>query len=206
MNIALFGGSFNPVHNGHIALMRRMKREFALDKIIIMPTFVTPLKDNSFMASAKDRYQMCSLAFEDEEGITVSNWEISRKTKSFTVDTLGYLKETCPEDNIFLITGADAFLQLPLWHRFEEIFDIATILTVSRDSDGADILKEAGERYRAQFGCRYKISENVVSNLSSTFVRDKISKGLDVGEDVPYTVYEYIKKKGLYGYQSSESL
>ncbi len=204
MKTALFGGSFNPVHNGHIALMQTMKREFSLDRIIIMPTYMTPLKDNSFMASADDRYEMCKLAFDSIDGIAVSNWEISRKTKSFSIDTLRYLKATYPEDELHLIVGADAFLQLPLWHKFEEIFALAKILTVSRNSNGAEILRKAGESYHRKYGCNYAIIENEVSDLSSTFVRDEILNHSDVRNDIPEAVFEYIRKKGLYGYQSSE--
>ncbi len=200
MNIALFGGSFNPVHNGHIALMQTMLREFSLDKIIIMPTYLTPLKDNSYMASAQDRFNMCQLAFENIPGVTVSDWEIKRTVKSYTIETLRYLKTLYPDDKIHLIMGADSFLQLPRWYEFNEIFSLAKVLTVSRNSDSDTILMETGEKYSADFGCEYAFIKEKVSDLSSTLIREKIANGNDVSNDIPESVWEYIRKKGLYGY------
>ena len=113
-NAAMFGGSFNPVHNGHVELLERMIFEFHLDKVLVIPTNVTPLKDNSFMAAAEDRLAMCRLAFSHVPAIEVSDMEITREGKSYTVDTLKMLKEKYADAKLHLIVGADAFLQLPL--------------------------------------------------------------------------------------------
>ena len=125
--VAMFGGSFNPVHLGHTGIVSRMVEEFDLDKVYVVPTYSTPLKDNTPMLSPNHRIEMCKLAFADMDSVLVSDIEISRQGKSYTVDTLKELKELHPDDELFLIIGADSFLQLRLWYNVASIFDIATI-------------------------------------------------------------------------------
>ncbi len=201
-NIAMFGGSFNPVHTGHIELLERMISEFELHKVIVIPTGVTPLKDNSFMASAKDRFQMCRLAFSHISAIEVSDMEILREGKSYTVDTLKILKEKYNNDRLHLIVGADAFLQLPLWYRVEEIFSLAKIITISRDDLDFHDLKKAGESYREKYSAEYGIIKNPVTDISSTEIRNAICKGESVEGLVTDEVYNYIKENELYGYKT----
>lgn len=201
-NAAMFGGSFNPVHNGHVELLERMIFEFHLDKVIVIPTNVTPLKDNSFMAAAEDRLAMCRLAFSHVPAIEVSDMEITREGKSYTVDTLKMLKEKYADAKLHLIVGADAFLQLPLWYKAEEIFSLAKILTIVRDDIDCDSLKRAGESYKEKFGAECGIIENPVTDISSTEIRSLIKENSPVSELLPSDVYNFIKENELYGYKN----
>ena len=133
-NIAVFGGSFNPVHNGHIALAQKMRDKFSLDEIILIPTFQTPLKDNTPMVSPEHRLNMLRLAFKSIDYVQVSDIEIKREGKSYTVDTLSEIVKKYPDDKLHFIVGADAFMQLPLWRFPEIIFRLAKVLTIARDS------------------------------------------------------------------------
>lgn len=201
-NAAMFGGSFNPVHNGHVELLERMISEFNLDKVFVIPTNVTPLKDNSYMACAEDRLAMCRLAFSNVPAVEVSDMEITREGKSYTVDTLKILKEKYTDAKLHLIVGADAFLQLPLWFKAEEIFSLAKILTIVRDDIDYDSLKRAGESYKEKFGAEFGIIENPVTDISSTEIRCFIKENSSVGGLISSDVYNFIKENELYGYKN----
>lgn len=201
-NAAMFGGSFNPVHNGHVELLERMISEFHLDKVFVIPTNVTPLKDNSYMACADDRLAMCRLAFSNVPAVEVSDMEITREGKSYTVDTLKILKEKYTDAKLHLIVGADAFLQLPLWYKADEIFSLAKILTIVRDDIDYDSLKRAGESYKEKFGAEFGIIENPVTDISSTEIRSLIKENSSVGGLIPFDVYNFIKENELYGYKN----
>lgn len=198
--IAMFGGSFNPVHIGHVGIVQRMIGEHNLDKVYVVPTYNTPLKDNTPMLTPEHRLNMCQLAFADLDNVVISDIEISRKGKSFTVDTLKELKRLHPDDEICLIIGADSFLQLRLWHDVAEIFEIATILTVTRDVILPKELNIRKEQYEEEYGARVFISCEPICKASSTEIRNAIKENKPFTHLLSDKVSDYISSKGLYGY------
>lgn len=196
----MFGGSFNPIHNGHIKLVETMTEHFSLDKVYVVPTFLTPLKDSSHLASAIDRLSMCRLAFSDNDKVEVSSIEVDRRGKSYTVDTLNELEEAEPGCELYLIVGADSFLQLPLWHQIEEIFRRSRIITISRDEIDSDELIATADEYRRRYNAECDIIRMPVSEISSTIVRNSVRDRKDISGYVPSCVLEYIKNNKLYGY------
>ena len=139
MRKAIYGGSFNPIHLDHIALCRQIKNEFSLDRVILIPTSKTPLKDNSYLVSDEHRLNMCRLAAADDDFIEVSDIEIQRKGLSYTSDTIAQLKND--EDELFLIVGADMFMTLEKWHDFKYIFENVTVLTIPRGEKPFDLVR-----------------------------------------------------------------
>lgn len=204
--IAMFGGSFNPVHNGHTGLVERMVREFSLDKVYVIPTFHTPLKDNSHMITPVHRLNMCRLAFGFMDKVVVSDLEIARQGRSYTVDTLSTLKEIHPDDDLYLIMGADSFMQLPMWHKADEIFDTATILTVSRGEVEYNTLLKQKEEYSLRYGANAQILKEPIALVSSTEVRQAVSMGRDLSGMLHPEVSGYIYKNRLYEYGHEEIL
>ena len=103
MRTAIFGGSFNPVHNGHVNLVRETAKKNALDRVFVIPTYVSPFKKNSdvFVADGKDRIEMCRLAFSELLYVTVSDYEIKKGGVSYSVDTVTHFRESFPEDELF---------------------------------------------------------------------------------------------------------
>ncbi len=198
--VAMFGGSFNPVHKGHVELMYKMKQEFSLDKIYIIPTFSTPLKDNTPMLTPEHRLNMCRLAFEESEDIIVSDLEISRQGRSYTYETLDELSSIEKDSELFLIVGADSFMQLPLWKNAQHIFDMATILSVSRGEYTNSELSHKAKEYTERYGAKVYFLQEAVSTVSSTQVRNYIDLGEDFCHLLPEKVGKYIKENGLYGY------
>lgn len=199
--IGVFGGSFNPVHLGHTGLVERMIDAFELSEVVVIPTFNTPLKDNTPMLSPEHRFRMCELAFENIKNVTVSDIEIKREGKSYTADTLKALKTLYTEDELFLIIGADSFLQLRLWRNVSEIFELASILTVVRGEVFLRELLNSKENYEKEYSAKIYISEEPVAAVSSTEVRDSIRNKKPFTQLLSKKVSDYIIEKGLYGYE-----
>lgn len=197
----MFGGSFNPVHYGHTGLCKRMLELFKLDMIYVIPTYNTPLKDNTPMLSPLHRLNMCKLAFEGIDKVTVSDIEIYREGKSYTWDTLQSLSDLHPDCEMYLIIGADSFMQLPLWYKAESIFDIATILTVSRDEIDYTLLNERQTEYEQNYNARVSIVKEPIAPISSTIIRNNIKNKEEYSHLLPKKVSDYIRLNGLYNYE-----
>lgn len=199
MTVALFGGSFDPVHNGHVNVVRSLlERVTDIDRVIIMPAAVNPFKaQTGTSASAEDRLQMCRLAFGHIPLCTVSDYEISKSGISYTVNTLEWLKESCPECRIILTVGSDSLESLPKWHRAEDIFRMADIAAVSRSAQ--DNLRIADFAEKAQSaGARVMIVETEPFEVSSTQIREKILKNQDISCYMDKNVVEYILSRHIY--------
>ncbi|MBQ8752890.1 MAG: nicotinate (nicotinamide) nucleotide adenylyltransferase, partial [Clostridia bacterium] len=149
MRIALFGGSFDPIHNGHIQMAAAFVKALSLDRVLFMPTADPPHKLKSDMAAPAHRLAMCRLAVADYPWAEISDLEIQRGGASFTVDTLAALTALKPEAEWFLLTGADMFVTLHSWYRFADIARMATLCTLPRDERDAAVLAEYAARLTA---------------------------------------------------------
>ena len=195
--IAMFGGSFNPPHMGHLELAGKFIRELKLDKLLLIPVFTPPHKTGRDMASPEHRLNMCRLLEKYNPKISASDIEIKRCGSSYTVDTLRALKKLYPDSILHLIIGADMFMSLQSWRNPEEICSIAKICTVSRNSDDVMMLKNHS-RFLKRFGCEAVILSEKVMTVSSTQVRQSLKSGESVENLVPPEVYDYIAENGLY--------
>ena len=200
MRRAVFGGSFDPVHKGHVNLVNQIYGAVPLDEIIIMPAWISPFKQDPEQApaSASDRLEMCRLAFGELPFVTVSDYEASRADVSYTVNTLRHFREIHPDDELFFIMGSDMLLSFEKWYRYEEILSLCTIIAASRESGQADleILRNQAERL-GEFG-RVMVVPTSVYEMSSTEIREKIKKNSDISCYVPENVVKYISEHGLY--------
>ncbi len=195
--IALFGGTFDPIHNGHIQLAREFAARLSLDRVLLMPTFVPPHKLKTDLAPAVDRLAMCRLACAPYKELAVSDFEINRRGASFTVFTLEAMQKQYPDAQLFLLTGADMFLTLSTWHRFADIARLATLCAAPRDEATAEILKNHAKTLEQQ-GARCVVEAIPLCELSSTAIRQKAALGEKLTDLVPPSVEEYIVKKQLY--------
>ena len=125
--IGIYGGTFNPIHHGHLHILRQFMEQLSLNRAILIPDRVPPHKPAHDMAPAEDRLAMCRLAVKDMEGVTVSDMEMKRQGKSYTADTLRELKIQFPEDELFLLMGEDMFLTVDHWYQPDVIFRCATL-------------------------------------------------------------------------------
>ena len=201
MKTAIFGGSFNPVHNGHINLVKEICRKVSLDRVIVMPTYISPFKkdDSGFVADGKDRLEMCRLAFEDCGFAEVSSYELSRAQVSYSADTVAHFKEIYPNDRLFFIMGSDMLLSFEKWHRFKDILKMCSLIAASREDKQSDLdlLEEKAEQLRA-YG-QVIITEISTYEMSSTLIREKIMKNQDISCYMPEKVVKYIEDNHIYG-------
>ncbi len=209
--VAIFGGTFNPVHLGHTLVAGEAISALSLDEVIFMPVFSPPHKDGSLdMAPPVDRLRMVELAIEGKAGLKASDMEIKRGGKSFTIDTLRELSDGRRE--LSLIIGADQFNELKNWHSAEEILSVADIAVALRPeveilppkdalplAVAESYVYDATSRlYKAPSGRRVVFLTNSLSEASSTKIRATIREGGSVSEFLDGSVLEYIKKHNLY--------
>ncbi len=198
LRIGIYGGSFSPVHNGHVAALKAFLEQMQLDFCYVMPAGIPPHKANTGIADAHHRIKMCELAFSGIDGIVVSDLEIKREGKSYTVDTLRALSGE--DRRLFLMMGTDMMLTLDGWREPDEIFRLCYPVYMRRETDKANdeaIIKKMGE-YIEKYG---KVVRRIMGDpivISSTEIRDMIARGEDVGHLIPHSVYEYIKENRLY--------
>ena len=199
MKIGLLGGTFNPVHNGHINLAKFYKDSLKLDKIIFMPTAMPPHKLVKDLASAEDRINMLLAAIGDDECFSVSTIEIERSGKSYTYDTVCQLKELYPNDELFLIIGSDMFLSFDKWYKWQEISDNVVLCTAYREnSDNYFEMKNYAQNNLKLSDDKYYIGKFSPIVISSTEIRKKIRNGQNIGGLIAGSVEKYIKDKELY--------
>ena len=198
MRVGIYGGTFSPVHNGHVAAAKAFMEQMWLDILYVIPTGVTPHKDMKGNATAADRLEMCRLAFEGVEGVIVSDLEMRREGKSYTVDTLRELYD--PEGRLFLLLGTDMLMTLDQWREPDEIFRLCYPVYVRRETDGEldQAIVEKIASYQKKYG---KVVRRIVTpaiELSSTDVRAAVAEGFSIEGAVPPAVAAYIRDRDLY--------
>lgn len=198
MRIGIFGGTFNPPHLGHKRLAETMLKTAGLDRIIIMPTYTPPHKKGSDLASEKDRLNMCRMLFK-ESHYQVSDLEIIRGGKSYTVDTVSELKKLYPDDELFLIIGSDMLLSFDRWYRYEEILESVTLCVATRENEisANELLSYAKEKLK--LGAEDIIISPIEPFVcSSTQVRCFLKAQESTDGILEKSVRGYIDFRGLY--------
>ena len=200
MRIAMYGGAFNPIHNGHIHILREYIRRLDLDLVLLIPTGTSPHKAAVVnAASAEDRLAMCRLACRGEEKIRVSDCEIRRQGKSYTVHTIDWLMKEYPGDELYLLMGEDMFLTVDKWYDAPRIIQNAVLCGAPRSEDGRARMLAHGEKIREEYPfARTKVVDIRFMDVSSTMVRDAWGRGEDISHLVPAGVADYIRQHDLF--------
>ena len=192
--IGFYGGTFNPIHKGHIAVARAARRSLKLTRVVLIPSAQPPHKSGMDVASAKHRLAMTRLAASSESSLVVSDIEHRRKGPSFTADTVKALKAENPGADLFFIIGSDSVPNLHTWKRIGELKGNITFAVASRGARSFDA-DLANNKAGAKL-VRIQIDEP--SDISSTRVRSQASSGQGL-KDLPDAVANYIREHGLYG-------
>ena len=220
MRIGLFGGTFNPIHRGHLWAASEVIKRFNLDQIFLIPAALPPHKTPGTVANADDRLEMIHLAITDLSGLTVSDVELNRPGPSYTIDTVRHFKNTLADDSrIYLIMGLDAFLEIDTWKSYAELLDQIAFIVMARpneDCPDADQGWKILENYlKATLSADYEfltartcytsegkppihIVDIDAMDISSTKIRQNIKTKKTIGDLVPPKVAEFIQLKGLY--------
>jgi len=194
MKIGILGGTFNPVHIGHLILAEEAREKLGLDKIIFVPTALPPHKDNLNIAPAKDRLKMLKLAVASNKFFAVSDIEIKRGGRSYTIDTVRELKKNNPADSLYLIIGSDLITYFDDWKDIDQIAKIVTFVVATRP--GYPL--EAAGSYAAMQEVGIKTLAIRAVDVSGFEVRQCIARNQSFGYLVPDKVFDYIKKRKLY--------
>lgn len=196
MRLGIFGGSFDPVHNGHLALARACQKQAGLDEVWFMPTAVQPLKQKGPHATDAQRLELLSLATYSEPNWRVSRLEIDRGGMSYTIDTLRQLNEELPDAVLFFLMGADAVHDAPQWRDPKRIFALATPLVVHRSGESDPDL--AALRILCAANKQPRLIEMPPVDASSSEIRRRIAAGEPINDLVPASIAEYIERHRLY--------
>ena len=196
--IGIYGGTFSPPHNGHIAAAKAFMEQMWLDFLYVIPTATPPHKEMDVPVDAAHRLEMCRLAFSNVEGIYVSDMEMRRGGRSYTVDTLREL--TGPDRRLFLLCGTDMMLTLDEWREPEEIFKLSYPVYIRREKDALldKMIVQKIADYNEKYG---KVVRRIVTEpieLSSNLVRERLKNGEDISNLIPASVEKYIRDNHLY--------
>jgi nicotinate-nucleotide adenylyltransferase len=187
MKIGILGGTFNPIHLGHLILAEEAMHKLNLDKIIFVPTYLPPHKDNSDIAPAKDRFKMVKLAIKDNRRFSVSDIEIKRKGKSYTIDTIKEFKKIYPQDELYFICGSDLLNYLDSWKDLDEVLKLINFIVATRPGYPLDKIPAHIQRIDIR-----------AIDISGFAIRQAIKNKKPFRYLLPEAVYRYINKKGLY--------
>ncbi len=196
--IGVLGGTFDPIHIGHLILAEQSADQFKLDKVLIMPSGISYFKENRGILPAEDRFAMVKAAIRSNARFEASDLEIKRPGRTYTADTIAELNRLYPDDQIYFITGADTLFQMNTWHEPQRIFDGCHVLAAVRDESPIESLKKCIEGYKIKFGAKIHLLHTTEIDISSTMIRKNINEGKSVRYYLPDQVIEYIVKNRLY--------
>lgn len=199
MRVGVYGGTFNPIHRGHVHILGEFIRRLDLGRVLLIPDGVPPHKRASDLASPEDRLEMCRLAAEElPKGIvTLSTMELERPGKSFTSETLTELHRLYPEDELYFLMGEDMFLTVDKWHDAPTIFRLAVLCASPRSPEGMARLLAKKKELEAM-GARCRVEDIPFLDVSSTRVRQLAGAGEDIDRLTPEAVARYIVEKRIY--------
>jgi nicotinate-nucleotide adenylyltransferase len=183
MRIGIYGGTFDPVHHGHLILARQALEEFKLDRLVFVPAAESPFKIHNHTAPATDRLAMLQLAIRDEDRFEVDPLEIERGGVSYSIDTVKMFHSREPEAELFFLVGEDNAYRLTEWHRFEELKKMVGFVVLSRSED-----------FQSP---EYPVVQRRIE-ISSTEIRNRVANGESITYLVPESVKRYIEQHQLY--------
>ena len=183
LRLGLYGGSFDPIHHGHLILARQAVEDLFLDRVIFIPAAESPFKPDHLGASAGDRLAMISLAIQDEPRFAVDSLELHREAPSYTIDTARAYKAQYPKDALFFLIGEDHVPALHKWNEFKQLDQLVNFAILSRSDLPLEVHYPVVHR-------RF--------DLSSTEIRNRVANNLPISYLVPENVLRYIHERTLY--------
>ena len=197
--LGLFGGSFDPIHHGHILPIREARQALGLDRVIYLPTAQPPHKRRRTMAPAHARYAMVEMALLDEEGLYASAHELTLDRPAYTVETLEHFRREEPEADLHLLIGGDSFADLHLWVRWRDIVALARLVVLTRPGWDLDRLALPDELAAVARTGRVTFLNQRPVDISSTRLRELLGRGEPVPPgSMPDPVVRFVQKYGLY--------
>ena len=198
MRLGLYGGTFDPVHYGHLLLAEQCREQCGLDEVWFIPAHQAPHKQGTAMTPGKERAEMLEFAVAGYPQFKVSRIEIQRGGTSFTVDTLQQLRDENPARELFFLIGADSLVDLPTWREPERIASLATIVAVNRGDRPLPAADELKDKVGDTIGARVRLVTMPGIDLSASDLRQRVREGRSIRFMVPRAVEAYIAEHRLY--------
>lgn len=205
--LGILGGTFNPVHMGHLILAQNALEAHDLAKVLFIPCSTPPHKDASMLLPAEHRLRMLELALEDDPRFDASDIEIRRGGVSYAVDTIAQLSEERPDAQLFFIIGADMLVELHLWRSIYSLLALCHFVTFARPGARVDITGEEAIQLDSPWPERLvrNVRRSRLIEISSSDIRHRVAEGLSIRYLVPPSVERYIEERGLYGAGCAEA-
>ena len=200
--IGIMGGTFNPIHMGHLLLAQWAMDFQKLEEIWFIPTGCSYMKENSDNITALERLQMTGLAVNNNPFMKVLDLEVKREGYTYTYETMEELHNRYPEYHFYFIFGADCLFSIEKWKFPERIFANCSIIAAVRENCDLSLMKNKIEELRAQYQADIVLLPFLQLEISSTMIRERVAMGQSIRYLVPDEVISYIEEKGLYGYES----
>ncbi len=197
-DIGILGGTFDPIHRGHLCIAKASLDSGGMSKVLLMPAKVSPFKLGREMASEEDRLEMARLTAEQDPLIEVSRLEIEAEGVSYTFRTLNMLHKLHPYERYWLIVGSDQFLNLESWYKGKDILEEYQIILAPRPGYRMEEIDDRIKRYTTAFGTAVRVVRNDMLDISSTEIKQKIQAGRSISDMVIPEVEQYINEHGLY--------
>ncbi len=194
----IMGGTFNPIHNGHLALAQSALEQFALDEVLFMPCGVPYMKADQHVEDGQIRAEMTALAIEGRPHFRLSLMELEQEGNTYTYQTLERLKSENPETVYYFIAGADSLFHMTKWAHPERIFADCRVLAAVRDDKTAEDMEAQIRFLEQQYNARIHLLQTEYMDISSSGIRRKVAAGESIADAVPASVRAYIDQKGLY--------
>lgn len=198
--IGIMGGTFDPIHNGHLMIGHQAYQEYSLDSVWYMPSKTPPHKKDHRVTSSRDRCAMVQAAIEEVSYFCLSDFEIKRAGgNTYTADTLRLLREEYEDTEFFYIVGADSIHDIEKWYHPEYVLRAVTFLAADRESEEQKRSLDTQIRYlERKYGARIQRLHCMEMDVASVTIRERIASGESVGGLIPESVYQYIKQHNLY--------
>ena len=197
--IGIMGGTFNPIHQGHLMLAQKAYEQFELDKVLVIPNKLPAYKDQDELLDSKQRSRMVQLAIADYPYMEFSDLELTRSGPTYTIDTLQSLKQEYPEDDFYFILGGDSLTDLHKWRAYKEILTLTVILCARRNDADVPELEQIKLRLEAEVAeAQIYIMDTPMMNISSTEIREQLQSGEKAPQGIPEAVLMFIQEYDLY--------
>lgn len=196
--IGIMGGTFNPIHFGHLFLAENAYEQIGLDQILFMPSKNPPHKVKLETVSDQQRTDMIGLAIQDNPHFSISTMELEREGMTYTADTLTILEKEKQDSHYYFIVGADSLFMMQNWYQPQTLFKLCTIVAASRDNVVKEQLEKQSEYLKQQFKANILLLDMPTIQISSANIRERVAQGKSVRYYLPEKVLEYIRDNKLY--------
>ncbi len=198
-NIGMYGGTFNPIHLGHQLFAEQFMNQLNLVKLHIIPTFISPFKQNNYTSSVMNfhRMQMLKITFKENVNIIIDEFELNKQVVSYTIDTIKYLKNIYPDNDLYMLIGEDNAIHLDKWKNYEEILELVKLVVILRDkNDGHS--RERMNNLNHFKNIKLNYLDTPIISISSTLIRDNFKNKLNNIEYLNSKIFDYINLNNLY--------